>query len=318
MIVAAYAIGAAEGILYIESRYGRAQESFRAAIEAARAEGLLDNIIPGIEFSLTINVVSVPEAYAGGEETALLETLEGRRPMPRVRPPYPSSNGLYGMPTVVENVETLAALPWIISNGAREFQHIGTEHAPGTRLYTLMGAVENPGLYEAPMTHSLKKLAEAAGGLKGNARAALIGAPGGGFLSPGLFDIPLDFESIAETGGNLSSGTIRIISDDDCIVQLARDCVAISASQSCGKCVPDRLGTNRLLELLNRVCDGHGHEHDLDLAGQLAHDISDGSLCNLGRGAVRPLLTGLDFFHQEFVDHIAQDGKCQSGKCSLQ
>jgi NADH:ubiquinone oxidoreductase subunit F (NADH-binding) len=317
MIVAAYAIGAAEGILYIESRYGRARERFEAAMAAAREQGLIDNIIPGIEFAFSIKVMPVPEAYAGGEETALLETIEGRRPMPRVRPPYPSSSGLYGLPTVVENVETLATVPWIITHGAREFQQIGAEQAPGTRLYALTGAVTKPGLYEAPMTISLKKLADEAGGLKGGARAALIGAPGGGFISPGLFDIPLDFDSIAETGGNLSSGTIHVIGDDECIVRLTRDCIAISASQSCGKCVPDRLGTSRLLEILNRIRDGEGSEDDLTLARELAHDISDGSLCNLGRGAVRPLLTGLEFFHQEFVDHVAEDGKCSAGKCSL-
>ncbi|RJQ45214.1 MAG: NADH-quinone oxidoreductase subunit F [Gaiellales bacterium] len=317
MMAAAWAIGAREGIVYIESRYARAVERLEAAIAAAREEGLLDAPIEGTGFEFSITVLAVPDAYAGGEETALLETIEGRRPMPRVRPPYPSRSGLYGLPTIVENVETLAALPWIMANGAREFQQIGAEHAPGTRLFALSGAVARPGLYEAPMNWSLKKLAEAAGGLTADARAALIGAPGGGFISPGLFDIPLDFDSIAETGGNLSSGTIRVIGDGTCIVQLARECLSWSASQACGKCVPDRLGTRRLLEIVDRICNGKGTEEDLALAQELAHDIADGSLCGLGRGAVRPLLTGLEFFQQEFKDHIGKGGACKSGRCAL-
>ncbi|MHB0915144.1 MAG: NADH-ubiquinone oxidoreductase-F iron-sulfur binding region domain-containing protein [Thermoleophilia bacterium] len=317
MMIAAYAIGATAGIIYIESRYALAIERLQAAIDSARGQGLLEAAIPGTGLDFSIRVLAVPDAYAGGEETALLETIEGRRPMPRVRPPYPASKGLYGQPTVIENVETLAAVPWILANGAREFQQVGAGHAPGTRIYALSGAVARPGLYEAPMTWSLKRLAEAAGGFTGNARAAIIGAPGGGFLTPGLFDIPLDFDSIAETGGDLSSGTIRVIDDNHCIVQLARECLAWSASQSCGKCVPDRLGTRRLLEIVDRICGGKGSGDDLALAEELARDIHDGSLCNLGRGAARPLLTGLRFFRQEFEDHITRGGSCKAGKCAL-
>jgi NADH-quinone oxidoreductase subunit F len=223
------------------------------------------------------------------------------------------------MPTVVENVETLANVPWIIAHGAREFQQIGAEHAPGTRLYALRGAVVKPGLYEAPMNYSLKRLVEeVAGGFEGEVKAALIGAPGGGFISSGLFDIPLDFDSIAETGGDLSSATIRLIGEDDCVVKRARDCLAHSVAESCGKCVPDRLGTSRLLEIIDKVCKGkkRGGAEVLVLAEELALDIQEGSLCNLGRGAVRPLLTGLKFFRHEFEEH-AVDCNCSSGKCQL-
>lgn len=317
MMIAANAVGARQGIIYIESRYALAVERLEAAIAAARDQGLLEAPIPDTGFNFSIKILVVPDAYAGGEETALLETIEGRRPMPRVRPPYPAQKGLYGMPTVIENVETLATLPWIMANGAREFQQIGAEHAPGTRLFALSGAVAAPGLYEAPMDWSLKRIAEAAGGFTGEARAALVGAPGGGFLSPGIFDIPLDFDSIAETGGDLSSGTIRVLDDTTCLVQLTRECVSWSASQSCGKCVPDRLGTRRLLEIIDRLCTGKGRDEDLSLAEDLALDIRDGSLCDLGRAAARPLLTALRFFRPEFEGHIGRGGTCKSGKCAL-
>ena len=317
MMIAGYATGARQGIIYIESRYALAIERLQAAIGAARDKRLLEAPIEGSGFDFSITVLVVPDAYAGGEETALIEAIEGRRPMPRVVPPHPSTKGLYGKPTIVENVETMATLPWIMANGASEFRQIGAEHAPGTRLFALSGAVARPGLYEAPMTWSLKKLGEAAGGFQGEARAALIGAPGGGFLSAGLFDIPLDYDSIAETGGNLSSGTIRVIADTTCIVQLTRECLSWSASQACGKCVPDRLGTRRLLEIIDRVCSGKGRDDDLALAEELASDIHEGSLCALGRDAVKPLLTGLKFFQQEFKDHIGRGGTCKSGKCAL-
>jgi NADH-quinone oxidoreductase subunit F len=206
-------------------------------------------------------------------------------------------------------------VPWIIANGAREFQQIGAAHAPGTRLFMMSGAVANPGLYEATLDTTLKQLAEAAGGFTGEARAALVGSSGGGFLSPGLFDIPLDFDSISETGGDVSSGVIRVLSGEDCIVQTTRECLAFSASQSCGKCVPCRLGTWRLLDIVDRLCDGSSTEEDLQLAADLAVDITDGALCGLGRGSVRPLLTGMKFFQKEFTDHAGDGSSCAAGRC---
>jgi NADH-quinone oxidoreductase subunit F len=315
MIIAGYAVGATDGIIYASIKNRLALERVQIAVLQAEEKGFLGGELPGTDFSFSIKVRAVPEAFAGGEETTLLTTLEGGRPMPRVRPPYPAETGLHGMPTVIENVETLATVPWIIANGAREFQQIGAAHAPGTRLFMMSGAIANPGLYEATLDTTLKQLAEAAGGFTGEARAALVGSSGGGFLSPGLFDIPLDFDSISETGGDVSSGVIKVLSGEDCVVQTTRECLAFSASQSCGKCVPCRLGTWRLLDIVDRLCDGSGSEEDLQLAADLAVDIADGAHCGLGRGSVRPLLTGMKFFQKEFTDHAGDGSSCAAGRC---
>ncbi|MHB1361064.1 MAG: NADH-ubiquinone oxidoreductase-F iron-sulfur binding region domain-containing protein [Thermoleophilia bacterium] len=315
MIVAGYATGAGNGVIYASIGNRLALERIQIAVEQAQEKGFLGSEIPGTGFTFSIKVLAVPEALVGGEETALLETLEGKRPAPRVRPPYPAESGLRGKPTVVENVETLATVPWIITNGARAFQEIGAEHAPGTRLFMMTGAVANPGLYEATLDITIKKLADAAGGFSGEPQAALVGSSGGGFLSPGLFDIPLDYDSIAETGGDASSGVIRVLNESNCIVETVRECLAFSASQSCGKCIPCRLGTRRLLDIVERVCSGSGCQGDLELAADLAADIEQGALCGLGQGSVKPLLTGLKFFNQEFLDHVSRDRRCSANKC---
>jgi len=317
MIIAGYAVGATKGIIHASIRNRLALARVQIAVMQAEEKGFLGGELPGTDFSFSVKVRAVPEAFAGGEETTLLTTLEGGRPMPRVRPPYPAEQGLHGMPTIIDNVETLATVPWIIANGAREFQQIGAAHAPGTRLFMMSGAVASPGLYEATLDITLKKLAEAAGGFTGEAKAALVGSSGGGFLSPGLFDIPLDYDSISETGGDVSSGVIRVLSGKDCIVETLRECLAFSASQSCGKCVPCRLGTWRLLDIVDKFCDGSGSEDGLRLAADLASDIASGALCGLGRGAVRPLQTGMKFFQQEFTDHVSGEPSCPAGRCSL-
>jgi len=317
LIVAGYATGASEGYIYIGVENATAAARIRKAVEQARERGLLGKELPGTDFRFSVTVVEVPRAFMGGEETALIATLEGRRPMPSPRPPYPAEKGLRGMPTVVDNVETLATVPWIINNGARAFQQIGAANAPGTKLFTLRGAVARPGVYEATLDTSLKKLAtDEAGGFTGTPRAALVGSLGGGFLSPGLFDIPLDFDSISETGGDLSSGTISVLGDADCVVDVVRQSLAFFSRQSCGKCVPCRLGNWRLLEIMEKICAGQGSEADIGLAADLAADIRDGALCGLGRGAVRPLLTGLKFFRDEFIRHAAE-GSCSAGKCNM-
>ncbi len=318
MVLAGYATGARQGIVCLCADFALAAERLKLAIDQAVARGILENELPGTGFSFSIELVTVPRAFIGGEETALIATLEGRRPMPGLRPPYPSRQGLRGAPTVVESPETLANIPWIIANGARAFQEIGAKNAPGTKLFTLSGAVANPGLYEATMDTSLLKLVTAAaGGFDGRqAKAALVGGTGGGFLSPGLFDIPLDFDAMAEVGGDLSSGAIRVLDDGDCIVDTVRQCLAFSASESCGKCTPCRLGLRRLLEIIDRVCMGTSRASDLELAVDLAQDIGDSAFCQLGRGAVKPLLTGINFFHDEFIEHV-EGGKCGAGRCGL-
>ncbi len=315
MIVAGYAVGATKGIIYASIHNRLALERIQIAVDQAAEKGFLNGEIPGTNFSFSISVLAVPEAFIGGEETSALSALSGGRPMPRVRPPYPAEKGLRGMPTIVENVETLAAVPWIIANGAGAWNQIGAPHAPGTRLFTLTGAVANPGIYEATLDITLKKLVDAAGGFTGEAKAALAGSAGGGFLSPGLFDIPLDYESIAETGGDISSGVIHVLGSDECVVNVMRERLRFSASQSCGKCVPCRLGTWRLLDIVDRICAGEGSEDDLTLATTLAEDIADGALCGLGRGSVKPFLTGLKFFNQEFLDHLSGDKSCSANKC---
>jgi NADH:ubiquinone oxidoreductase subunit F (NADH-binding) len=317
MIVAGYAVGATQGIIFLSAENSLALERIRRAVDQAEDRAFLDDELPGTDFSFSIRVIAAPGTYTGGEETALISALEGKRPTSRPRPPYPAERGLHGMPTVVDNAETLACIPWIINHGARAFQKIGAESAPGTKLFTLTGAVSRPGLYEATLDTSLKKLAmEGAGGFASEPKAALVGSAMGGFLSPGLFDIPLDFDSVRETGGDLSSGTIEVLGHDACIVEKVRDYLRIASAQSCGKCVPCRVGTWRLLDILERMCAGQGDKHDLELAAGLAEDIRDGALCGLGRGAVRPLLTGLKFFHDEFAEHAA--GKtCAAGKCGM-
>ncbi len=319
MVLAGYATGARQGIVCLCADFALAAERLKLAIDQAVARGILENELPGTGFSFSIELVTTPQAFIGGEETALIATLESKRPMPGLRPPYPSRRGLRGAPTVVESPETLANIPWIIANGARAFQVIGPRNAPGTKLFTLSGAVANPGLYETTMDTSLLKLVtEAAGGFGGReAKAALVGGTGGGFLSPGLFDIPLDFDAMAEIGGDLSSGAIRVLDGGDCIINTVRQCLAFSAAESCGKCTPCRIGLRRLLEIIDRICMGTSQVSDLQLAVDLAQDIGDSAFCQLGRGAVKPLLTGINFFHNEFSEHV-EDGKCSAGRCGLQ
>ncbi len=317
MIVAGYATGAARGLIYIDASFALAEKRIRLAIDQARDRGLLGRELPGTGFKFNVKVVSIPRALVGSEETALVATLESRRPMPSPRPPWPSGSGLRQRPTVIENAETLATVSWIISHGAKEFSGIGPRHAPGTRLYTLSGAVDRPGLYEATMDITLKRLVEGpAGGFTGTPKAALVGGAGGGFLSPGLFGIPLDFDAMAEAGGDLGSGAIVVYGQDSCIVEAVRECLSFTSSESCGKCTPCRLGLRRLLDIVERVSIGEAREGDLETAAELARDIADSALCSLGRGAVRPLLTALDFFRDEFVQHM-REGKCPAGRCSL-
>jgi NADH-quinone oxidoreductase subunit F len=307
MIIAGYAIGAGDGFICMRADRPTSLGRMEKALAQARERGFLGTEIAGTGFRFDIALKKLPEAYMGGEETALISTLEGGRPQARVRPPYPAESGLYGSPTVVENVETLATLPWILAHGAREFQQIGNGNASGTKLFTLHGAVARPGVYEAPLNTSIKKLVEgSAGGFTATAKAALVGSTSGGFLSPGLFDIPLDFDSLQETGGDLSSGTIEILTENDRIVEKVRECLAFSSSQSCGKCVPDRVGTWRLLQIIERIEAKKGRAGDLELARELAEDISDGSLCGLGRGAMKPFLTALTFFGEELAEGVRQ------------
>lgn len=317
MIIAGYAAGAGKGIVYIDADFDLAAERMRRAVEAAEDEGMLGDELQGSGFIFSIDIVRIPHAFIGGEETALIATLNNRRPMPEVRPPYPSTSGLRNKPTIVENVETLATVPWIIKNGAGAFGEIGSSGSPGTKLYTLSGAVEQPGLYEATMDISLKKLVETwAGGFSGEARGALVGGVTGGLLSPGLFDIPLDFDSMAEAGGDLSSGIIQVLGSDECVVDTVRQCLEFTSSESCGKCTPCRVGTFRLLEVVRRICTGEPRAGDLELAAGLGEDIADSAFCDLGRGSVRPLLTAINFFHDEFVSHT-EDKTCGSGRCKL-
>ncbi len=313
MIIAGYATGARRGVVYVCDDHALAAERIRRAAAQARERDLLGS--EGFPFS--VEVVKVPRAFIGGQETALIATLESRRPMPSVRPPYPAEKGFRGMPTLVENPETLAAVPWIIANGGEAYAALGTEIAPGTKLYTLSGAVGAPGLYEATMDYSLKRLVtEAAGGFTAEPRAALVGGPGGGFLSPGLFDIPLVFDAMLEAGGDLGAGTIEVLGPEDCVVDKVRECLAFSMDSSCGKCTPCRLGLRRLHEMVAAACMGTVPADAMATARDLARDIADSAFCGLGRGAVNPLLTALKFFEDEFTDHL-EERRCRAGKCSL-
>ncbi|MHB0867393.1 MAG: NADH-ubiquinone oxidoreductase-F iron-sulfur binding region domain-containing protein [Thermoleophilia bacterium] len=317
MITAGYAVGASEGYICLNAADSTAVARVQRAVAQAGERGLLDEQLPGTDFTFHIRVMPLPEAFVGGEETALINTLQGKRPQPRVRPPWPGEQGLYGCPTLVDNAETIASVPWIIEHGALEFAKVGGANAPGTKLFCLSGAVARPGIYEAPLEISLKKLVEQeAGGFTSTPVAALVGSTGGGFLTPGLFDIPLDFDSLREAGGDLSAGTIEVLGEGDCIVDKVLEGLTHSVSQSCGKCVPDRLGTRRLEEIVTRISRGEAGSEDISLAHDLAEDIAAGSLCGLGRGAVKPLLSALKFFPESFRQH-GLEGLCAASKCAI-
>jgi NADP-reducing hydrogenase subunit HndC len=318
MAIAGYAVGADEGWIYIRGEYAQAYERLQTAIEQAEELGLLGENILDSGFSFHVHVHTGAGAYICGEETALLESLEGERGVPRIRPPYPTVAGFRDKPTVVNNVETLANVAPIILNGASWFRSIGTKACPGTKVYTMLGDVNITGLVEAPMGTTLREIIDIYGGGMRDGKGfkcAQTGGASGSFIPPEMLDVPMDFASMAEQDASLGSGALLICGDDTCIVDLAYVLERFFHSESCGKCVPCRVGTAQMLESLERLRKGYGTQGDLDRLEEAARYAQQASFCGLGQAAPVPILTGLRYFRDEFEAHV--QGECPTGVCSM-
>lgn len=319
MTIAAYAIGASEGYVYVRGEYALAQERLILAIEQANQFGFLGENIFGTDFSFTIHVHSGAGAYVCGEETALIESIEGKRGEPRSRPPYPTTNGLWNKPTLVNNVETLANVPAIIRHGAAWYKAIGTPSSPGTKTYTIMGNVNVTGIIEVPMGITLREvIAIYAKGMKNGAsfKLAQTGGSSGSIIPASLQDTPMDFDSFNKAGVALGSGALLICNEDTCVVDLARVLLNFFRSESCGKCTPCRIGTQRAQEILTRISEGQGQMKDLDELVSLADNMAVLSNCGLGQASGTPIRDILKHFRAEVEAHIRL-GVCPAGICPI-
>ncbi len=317
MAIAAYAIGADEGYVYVRAEYPIAVERLQKAIEQAREYGLLGTDIFGTGFNFDMNIRLGAGAFVCGEETALMTSIEGRRGEPRPRPPFPAESGLYTRPTVLNNVETYANIPQIILNGAEWFAAMGTEKSKGTKVFALGGKITNTGLVEIPMGTTLREVIEEIGGGVPNGKkfkAAQTGGPSGGCIPASLIDTPLDYESMAAIGSIVGSGGLIVMDEDNCMVDIAKFFLEFTMDESCGKCTPCRIGTKRMLEILDKITSGNGELEDLDRLEELANYIKAGSLCGLGQTAPNPVLSTLRYFRDEYIAHIV-DKKCPAGVC---
>jgi len=317
LMIAAYAIGADEGFIYVRAEYPVAVSRLKKAVAQAREHGLLGRNILGSSFSFDITIKEGAGAFVCGEETALISSIEGRRGMPSPRPPYPATSGLFGKPTVINNVETLANLPAIITKGPEWFRSYGTPKSPGTKTFALAGQVANTGLVEIPMGLPLRDLIfDIGGGIRGGRKfkAVQIGGPSGGCLGEEHLDVGLDYESLAKVGAMVGSGGMVVMDDTACMVEVARFFMKFTQSESCGKCVPCREGTRQMLALLTKITKGEGTPEDVDLLRELALAVKDGSLCGLGKTAPNPVLTTLRYFRKEYDAHVVQK-RCPAGAC---
>ncbi len=318
MLIGAYAIGASDMYVYIRAEYPLAVERLGNAIEQARSRGLLGENILGTGFSCDLNIKIGAGAFVCGEETALIESMEGKRGMPRLKPPFPAQSGYLNEPSNINNVETFANVAWIINNGGAAFAAMGTENSKGTKVFALTGKVQRGGLVEVPMGNSLRDVIfDIAGGIKNGRsyKAVQMGGPSGGCIPADLVDTPIDYKALSATGAIMGSGGMVVMDDSTCMVNIARFFLDFTARESCGKCVPCRIGTTRMMEILNRICDGQGQEGDIELLEQLCVSIKDGSLCGLGQTAPNPVLTTIRYFRDEYEAHI-RDKKCPAHECS--
>ena len=318
MTIAGYAIGAHQGYIYVRAEYPIAIHRLQIAIKQAREYGFLGDDIFGTGFAFDIELRLGSGAFVCGEETALMTSIEGHRGEPRPRPPFPAVKGLFGVPTILNNVETWANIPRIILNGADWFASMGTERSKGTKVFCLVGKINNTGLVEVPMGNSLKDVIfDIAGGIKdGRAyKAVQMGGPSGGCIPAALMDTPIDYKALSATGAIMGSGGMVVMDDSTCMVNIARFFLDFTARESCGKCVPCRIGTTRMMEILNRICEGEGQEGDIELLEELCVSIKDGALCGLGQTAPNPVLTTIRYFREEYEAHI-RDKKCPAHECS--
>ena len=317
MAIAGYAIGAAEGIIYARAEYPLAIHRVQIAIDQAREKGYLGEHIFGSDFNFNIRIKQGAGAFVCGEETALIASLEGERGMPRLKPPFPAQYGYWGKPTNINNVETLANVPWIIQQGGQAFAAMGTEKSKGTKVFALAGKIKRGGLVEVPMGLSLKEVIyEIGGGIKQDKKfkAVQMGGPSGGCIPEQLLNTPVDYDSIMNTGAIMGSGGMVVMDETTCMVDVARFFLDFTQKESCGKCVQCRLGTKRMLEILERICQGNGQPSDIELLEEIALKVKEGSLCGLGQSAPNPVLTTLKYFKAEYEAHINQK-KCPAAQC---
>ncbi len=317
MAIAGYAIGASQGYIYVRAEYPIAVERLTIAIGQARACGLLGKDIFGTGFDFDIELRLGAGAFVCGEETALMTSIEGNRGEPRPRPPFPALKGLFQKPTILNNVETLANIPQIILNGAQWFASMGTEKSKGTKVFALGGKVENTGLVEIPMGTTLREIVEEIGGGIPHGKkfkAAQTGGPSGGCIPAEHFDVPIDYDNLIAIGSMMGSGGLIIMDEDTCMVDIAKFFLEFTVDESCGKCTPCRVGTRRMLEILEKITNGQGTMEDLDKLEELAEHLKTGSLCALGQTAPNPVLSTLRYFRDEYISHIV-DKKCPAGVC---
>ena len=318
MMIGAYAVGAREGYIYVRAEYPLAISRLKRAISQAEESGLLGDHILGTDFSFRLHINRGAGAFVCGEGSALTASIEGKRGMPRVKPPRTVEQGLFGKPTVLNNVETFANVPMIINKGAEWFRSIGPEKSPGTKAFALTGSVRHTGLIEVPMGTTLREVIyDIGGGIKGDGafKAVQIGGPSGGCLVSKDLDVSLDFDSLKKMGAMIGSGGLVVMDDHTCMVEVARFFMNFTQNESCGKCVPCREGTKRMLEILERIVAGNGKLEDLDLLEELANMITETALCGLGKSAALPVMSTLKVFHDEYVEHVVEK-KCASHTCT--
>lgn len=318
MAIAAYAIGSDESYIYVRAEYPLAIKRLRVAIAQAEKANLLGENILGTGFSFKVKIKEGAGAFVCGEETALIASIEGERGMPRPKPPFPANKGLFGKPTLINNVETFANVPLILLNGASWFSAMGTATSKGTKTFALTGEVNNTGLIEVPMGTTLREIVfDIGGGIRNGKKfkAVQIGGPSGGCLTEEHLDLPMDYDSLIKAGAMVGSGGLVVTNEDTCIVELARFFMNFTQNESCGKCVPCREGTKNMLKILTDITKGKATMEDLDLLQELAVAVKDGSLCGLGKTAPNPVLSTLKYFHDEYVAHI-KDKKCPAGVCT--
>ena len=318
MLIGAYAIGAQHAVVYVRAEYPLAIKRLSRAIEQATEKGIIGNNIFGTDFSCDFTIKAGAGAFVCGEETALIESLEGHRGMPRLKPPFPAASGYWQQPSNINNVETFANVSWIINNGGEAFAAMGTENSKGTKVFAVTGKIKRSGLVEIPMGKTLKDVIfDIGGGIKNNKefKAVQMGGPSGGCIPSELIDTVIDYKALGATGAIMGSGGMVVMDEDTCMVGMAKFFLDFTAKESCGKCIHCRIGTKRMLEMLERITKGEGKDGDIELLEELCYSVKDGALCGLGQTAPNPVLTTIKYFRNEYEAHI-NEKKCPAGECT--
>ena len=318
MLIGAYAIGAKHAVVYVRAEYPLAIKRLKNAIAQAKDKGIIGENIFGSDFSCDFTIKAGAGAFVCGEETALIESLEGHRGMPRLKPPFPAQSGFWRKPSNINNVETFANVGWIINNGGEAFAAMGTENSKGTKVFAVTGKVKRSGLVEIPMGKTLRDVIfDIGGGMKTDKefKAVQMGGPSGGCIPADLIDTVIDYKALGATGAIMGSGGMVVMDESTCMVGMAKFFLDFTAKESCGKCIHCRIGTKRMLEMLDRISKGEGKDGDIELLEELCYSIKDGALCGLGQTAPNPVLTTIKYFRNEYEAHI-NDKKCPAGECS--